>query len=138
MSEELAKPKIYFASNDTLVSDKGVFDNSIDFTLRLDLEETDSVRLYCMTGEGYQTTSTTVEPDTANGAATIDKWSLAPDNAGSAGTYEDWGASLALGTVGAGAGGRVYFWARARATDDEDIMNDATVILHAQGIAEAV
>jgi len=126
--------KLYRASDNSLLSPQGEFANAVTFTLRADLEETDSVRLYAECDAGYQATDVVVEPE----GATNDKWSLAPDVAESPGTYENWGVALSLGTVGAGAGGRVYFWARARATDDEEIGVDNSVLLSVEGIGESV
>ncbi len=128
----MAYIKIYKASDNSEVSGSGVFTNSIDFTLRADLEEDDEIRLYALADTGYVVTSTTVTP-TGTSAA---KWALAPDAAGPAsGTYEAYGDPLSLGTVGDTT--KVYFWAMAKATSDETPVNDTSVTLEVEGIAAA-
>lgn len=129
----MAYIKLYKASDDSVVSEQGTFTNAIEFTLRADLNQEDSIRLYAMADAGYEVTTTTVTP-TGTSAA---KWALAPDNAGSAGTYETYGNPLTLGTVGNGDG-KVYFWAKAKATSDETPVNDVSVTLDVEGIAGAV
>ena len=129
----MAYIKIFKASDDSVVSEEGVFTNSIDFTLRADLEESDSIRLYAMADQGYSV-GTTVVSFTGTSAS---KWALAPDSAGSEGTYEDAGDPLTLGTVGYDTG-KVYFWAKASAADDEEPINDTSVLINVEGIAEAV
>lgn len=124
--------KLYFASDDSLVSEDS--SSPVEFTLRADLEENDSVRLYAEADSGFEVTGTEVEPI----GTTAAKWALAPDSGGSEGTYEANGDPLTLGTVGNGAGNEVFFWARAEATDDESPTNDDTVTLDVTGIAEAV
>ena len=126
--------KMYFAEDDVQVSEQGTFTNAVAFTLRADLNEQDSVRLYAMCDAGYQATTTTVEGE----GTSVARWELAPDDAGSEGTYAAAGTPLSLGTVGAGEGGRVYFWARASAIDTEDIGVDNSVTLKLEGIGEAV
>lgn len=128
----MAYIKIFRASDDSQVSEDAT--SPVSFTLRADLQEEDEVRLYAEADAGYSVTGTEVDPT----GTTEAKWALAPDNAGSAGTYGADGALLALGTVGAGAGGRVHFWAKAKATSDEDPVNDASVTLEVTGVAEAV
>lgn len=126
--------KMYFAEDDTLVSPEGVFANSVDLTLRADLEETDEVRLYAKAEAGYSVADVEVIPV----GTTASKWALAPDVAGSpatSGTYEADGEKIELGTVTTTP---VYFWARAKATQDEDPVNDVTVTLKLEGIASAV
>lgn len=124
--------KLYFASDDQLVTEDNT--NPIEFTLRSDLEESAEVEVYAEADAGYQVTGVTAQPT----GTTANKWALALDSGGSAGTYEANGASLSLGTVGAGSGNRVNFWVRAEATDDETPVNDATVTIDLEGIAEAV
>lgn len=126
--------KLFKASNNSEVSPAGQFTNSIDFTLRADLEQTGEIRLYAEADAGYEVTGVDVTPT----GTTAAKWALAPDNAGSAGTYGADGAQIALGTVGAGVGGRVFFWAKAKATVDETPVNDTSVTLNVEGIAGAV
>ena len=123
--------KLFRASNDTELSGAGVFTNDVEFTLRADLNQEDSVRLYAKANPGYSISTMTITP-TGTAAA---KWALAPDVAASAGTYGAWGAQLALGTV---TTTNVFFWAKARATSDETPVLDSSVTLNAQGIAAAV
>lgn len=122
------------AADNTLVSGPGVFTNSVDFTLRADLEETDQIRLYLQAETGYNVTAAEVIPS----GSTAAKWALAPDDGGSPGTFGAWGAKIELGAVGPGAGDRKFFWARARATSDESPVNDTSVTLAVTGIAAAV
>lgn len=126
--------KLYRASDNTELSPPGTFTNAVEFVLRLDLEESDSVRLYAQAETGYEITEATVEPQ----GTTASKWEMGADDDGSEGAYEAPGDPLSLGTVGAGVGGRVYFWARASASDDEEISNDDSVILRAAGVGAAV
>jgi len=127
----MAYIKLYFAEDNSVVSENQ--DNPVEFTLRADLEESDEVRLYAEADTGYSVTGVEVDP-TGTSAA---RWRLAPDDGGSAGTYGAAGAEIALGTVGAGAGGRVFFWAEASAVDTEDPINDTSVTLEVTGVAEA-
>lgn len=124
--------KLYFASDDQLVSEDN--SNPISVTLRSDLEESEAIRVYAQADAGFSVTGVTAQPT----GSTLAKWALAPDTAGSAGTYEANGASLTLGTVGAGSGGRVHFWVRAEATNDETPTTDETVTIDLEGVAEAV
>lgn len=127
--------KLYFASDDTQVSESPSLTDAVEFTLRADQNEVgDPIRLYAEADEGYSVATTTVQPV----GSTAGRWDLAPDEAGSPGTFLALGASLSLGTVGAGSGGRVYFHARARAVDTEDPVNDSTVTLDVEGVASAV
>ena len=131
--------KLYFADTGQEISPPGQFQNAVTFILRLHQNEVGApIRLYAEADSGFRVTGVEVAPASANGPATTDMWSLAPDDNGAPGTFEDWGDPLELGTVEAGSQGRVYFWVRARATDDEEVMNDDSVILEAEGIAEAV
>jgi len=123
--------KLYRASDDSVVSEDS--SNPVAFELRADLNEEDEIRLYAQADSGYQVTDTEVDPT----GTTSDKWNLAPDDNGSTGTYGADGAKIELGTVGDAEGTRVHFWAKAKATDDEDPVNDATVTLEVTGIAEA-
>ena len=125
---------MYFADNDQQVSEQGTFTHAIEFTLRADLEESDEVRLYAETDDGYEATEVTVVGE-GTGVA---RWELAPDAAGSAGTYQAASSPLSLGTVEHGAGGRVFFWARASAVDTEEIGTDDTVTLKLEGVGAAV
>jgi len=128
----MAYIKLFFAANDVQVSEQGTFTNAVEFTLRADLEESDSVRLYALADTGYEVTTTEVIPVGTSAA----KWALAPDTDGSEGTYGADGAKIELGTVGDTE--KVYFWAKAKATSDEDPVNDTSVTLEATGIAGAV
>ena len=106
----------------------------LSFTLRADLNEDDEKRIYAEADTGYSVTGVEVDPT----GSTANRWRLAPDDNESPGTYEAAGAALTLGTVGAGVGGRVYFWAEASAVDTEDPINDTSVTLEVTGVAEAV
>ena len=130
--------KLYFAETNVEVSPKGDLTNPVEFALRFDQNADEEVRLYAEAETGYKVTETEVEPISANGEATTDMWALAPDTEGSAGTYEAWGASLTLGTVEAGAGGRVYFWAKAKSASTEYPHKDETVVLEAKGVVEEI
>ena len=131
--------KIYKASDNSELSGVGNFDNSVDVRVRLDTESMESVRLYAQAESGYKITSVvgSFERIDSGVTDTTNKWSYAPDNEGSAGTYGDWGGTINIGTVEAGAGGRVYFWVRGRATDDESVHNDTNTALKFEGEAEA-
>ena len=128
---------MHFAETDTIVSEEGEFENAVKFTLRSDLSpgegSHDQVRLYAMAQEGYLITSTYVVPvgDTSN------FWQLALDNNEEPAEYEELGYPLELNNVGYGEQ-KVYFWAKARTTIDEEPINDISVILQLHGIAEAV
>lgn len=124
---------IYKVDDDSLVSEADAFVNPISFSLRADLEEADSVRLYAMADDGYAITEAVVSLVGTSAA----KWSLAPDVTGAEGTYEAPGDPITLGAVGTGAG-KVYFWAKAEATDDESPTNDTSVTLSIAGVAEVV
>lgn len=133
---------LYFA-NGTKVSAPGVFVNAVTFTLRIDLEneEVTPIRLYAEADTGCKVADVEVElipADAQDPNETTNMWALAPDSSGQVGTFEDWGTELELGDVGAGAAGRVYFWVKAKAADTESVENDDTVLLQAEGIAEAV
>jgi hypothetical protein len=123
--------KMYFASNDQLVSEAPTTTYAVSFTLRADLEANDSVRLYAKCDTGYQATTVTVTPE----GTTATKWQLAPDVTGSAGTYEAAGDPLSLGTV---TTSNTFFWAKALSTSDESIGIDTSVTLKLEGIGEAV
>jgi len=128
--------KLYFADDNTEVSGPGQFQNAITFTLRLDQNEVGQpIRLYAEADSGFEVEDVEVSLVSAGGPATTQQWSLAPDDNGSPDTWEDWGDPLELGTVGAGSGGRVYFWVRARASDTEQVGNDDTVLIKAEGVA---
>lgn len=129
----MAYIKLYFAKDDSVVSEAGTFTNAVEFILHADLREEKSERLYAMADTGYLVTSTEVTPT----GTTASKWALAPDSSGEAGTYGAWGAKLTLGSVGAGDG-KVYFWVKAKATEDEVPVNDTSVTLNVEGIAGAV
>jgi hypothetical protein len=126
--------KMYKASDNSLVSEAGQFGNAINFTLRADLEQQESVRLYAMCDTGYEATEVEVEGE----GTSIARWEIAPDNDGSEGAYQAASTPLELGTVGAGVGGRVYFWVRASALDTEPIGIDNTVTFKLEGIGAAV
>lgn len=127
----MAYIKLFRASDNSQISEDS--SSPLSFTLRADLEESEETRVYAQADSGYQVKDTEFDP-TGTSAA---KWALAPDDDGSAGTYGADGTKIELGTVGDGEGSRVYFWVKAKATDDEDPVNDTTVTLEATGVAEA-
>lgn len=122
---------MYFAENDTLVSSEDMT-NPVQFNLRTDLGDEEEVRLYLQAETGYQVQDTEIEPV----GATSDMWAFAPDSAGSSGTYGDWGALLSLGLVEEGAANKVYFWAKAKTTVEEDPQQDTNVEIELTGIVE--
>ena len=124
--------KLYKAEDNSEISGEGVFVNSVDFSLRADLNEDGEKRLYAQAEVGYVVKSTTVQPEGTSAA----RWQLAPDSEGSAGEYLAGGAELTLGQVSEGAGGREYFWVKASAVDTESPSNDTSVLLKCEGIAE--
>lgn len=124
--------KLFRASNDTELSPPGTFTNALEYTLRADLEETDEVEIYAEADAGYSV-SDVVASLLGTSAS---KFRMALTEAGL--SSATWGANLNLGTVGAGAGGRVNFWVQARATDDEDPVQDDSVTVKVEGVAEAV
>ena len=128
----MAYIKLFRASDDSEITTDQTAPAT--FTLRADLNEDDEKRIYAEADTGYSVTGVEVDPT----GSTANRWRLAPDDNESPGTYEAAGAALTLGTVGAGAGGRVYFWAEASAVDTEDPVNDTTVTLEVTGVAEAV
>lgn len=128
----MAYIKIFFAADDVQVSEAPTTTHAVTFTLRADQNEVGSwVKLYGLADNGYVVTETTVTPT----GSTEDKWQLAPDDGGNPGTPEAYGAPLDLGEVGDTT--KVYFHVRAKATDDEEPVNDVTVTLEVEGIAAA-
>ena len=125
---------MYFAEDNSLVSEQGTFANAIEFTLRADLEEDDEVRLYAETDDGYEAADVEVVGEGDN----VARWEIAPDDGGNPGTYQPATTPLSLGTVEHGAGGRVHFWVRASAVDTEEIGVDDTVTFKLEGIGAAV
>lgn len=121
--------ELYFAENNTPISLEGDLSNPIQFRLRLDLNEQDEVRLYAQADEGYLISDVSVSL-----LPVTDKWALGLDS----NAFQAWGMALNLGDVGYGESGRRYFWVRARATQDELVKNDISVLLRAEGIAEAI
>ena len=120
---------LYFASDDSLVSEVPLLDNAIKFPLRLDLEQQDEVRLYFLAEPGVLVKGVSISPE----GSTQTKWALALDDGGDPGEYEDWGDALSVGDVD--AVDKVYMWAKARATSDEDLANDVSVVLVVNGEA---
>ncbi len=120
---------LYFASDDTKVSQSGDFSNPVEFDLNAEKNETGEVRLYVLADSGYYVENTSIQPtgDTSN------RWYLAPDNSGSPGTYNAAGESLSLGTVDDTS--KVYFWVKAEALSTEDPQVDESVTVDATGDA---
>lgn len=127
----MSQLKIYFASNDVQVSEAPTETNAVEVTLRADLEESDSVRLYAKCDAGYKATGTTVVLT----GASVARWEVAPDSTGSAGTYVAGSTGISLGEVTTAA---TYFWVKASSLNTESIQKDVTVRVRAEGIGEAV
>jgi hypothetical protein len=90
------------------------------------------IKLALRCDAGYQTNGNTTITPTGTFAA---KWNLAPDNAGSAGAFGADGAVLTItSTIGAT---NVIFWARAKATNDENPINDSSVDLVVSAMIQA-
>ena len=129
----MAYISLFFAVDDTQVSAPPTLTNSVEFTLRADQNEVgDWVRLYALADTGYECTGVEVAIDDST---SVTQWQLAPDVDGSAGTPEAYGSPLTLGTVGDTT--KVYFHVRAKASDTEDPVDDASVTLEVTGIAAA-
>lgn len=123
--------KVYKASDDSVVSEAPTLTNAVVINLHVDdATDEDEIRLYVLAEDGYQITSCVITPTGANAA----KWALAPDSGGSPGVYEAYGDPLSLGTIGDTT--KVYFWAKAKATVDEDPQNDTSVTHVVLGKAE--
>lgn len=117
----------------TLVSTGGAQTSPIE-TGELDAainEQTDPIKLAIRCETGYQTTGeTTITPVTA----TAERWQLAPDNGGQPGTWLDWGDSLVIpGVIG---DTNTIFWARVRAVDTENPINDRSTSLRIETVVE--
>lgn len=129
----MAHIKLFRASDNSEITEDQT--NPKEFTLRADLNETQERRVYAEADTGYSVTGVDVVPT----GATAARWRLAPDEAGPAsGTYGAGGAGIQLGTVGAGEGGRVFFWVESGAIDSEEPSTDTSVTLEVSGIASAV
>ena len=116
--------KVYFADDDSLVSEAPIQANAVRFSLRSDLEQTDYIRLYAKTGEGEIVAGVEIKFVGDNAA----KWEVAVDDSGSPGA---WGAGpLALGTV---TNTPIYFWIRGSVLQDEAVQRDLTVKCRAIG-----
>ena len=128
----MAYIKMFYTADDTQVSEAPTTTNAVSFTLRADQNEVgEYIGLYVLADDGYVCSAVTVTPT----GTTAEKWQLAPDSGGNPGTPENYGAPLALGTVGDTT--KVYFHVRAKATEDEEPVNDVTVTLEVDGVAAA-
>jgi len=97
-------------------------------------QESVALKLALRCDAGYQTAAgedTTVTPV----GTTADKWALAPDNAGAPGVWGAYGAALTIASV-IGATNTI-FWAKAKATADEEPANDDTVDLQINTVIAA-
>lgn len=129
----MAYIKMYFAQGDVQVSEAPTTTNAVEFTLRADLNEDDEVRLYVKSDDGYVCSGVEIIPS----GTTAAKWALAQDDGGSPDVYGTYGSGLSIaGNVLDSSGS--YFWAKAKATDDEDPVNDTSVTLNVTGIAAAI
>jgi len=124
---------MYYAADNSLITEDGDYTNPVEFHLRVDLAEEKEVRLYLQTETDFTAYNLSVTPE----GTTNDKWALAPDNAGSAGTYGDYGAAVDLSSIDASAG-KTYFWAKAKVANTEDIQKDRSVNLSVVGTVEPV
>lgn len=86
-------------------------------------EISSNIKLATRCDSGFQTDGDTII--SIIDSTSVDKWSLAPDSAGSPGTWGDWGASLTISSMVGST--NTIFWARARALDTEDPINDSSV-----------
>jgi len=117
---------VYFAADDTPVSEAPSLDNAVRFTLRLDLNQVGEwVELYAESDTGCEILEAVV---TLTGTSK-DNWQLALDTESPAA----YGAALSLGTIEDGV--PTTFYVRAKAVDTESPSNDATVTLVLSGDA---
>ena len=119
---------MYFAGSEQLVSSEDMT-NPIQLNLRTDLEEEDEIRLYLEAEPNYQVQDVIVSIE----GITSDMWALAADDK----NYNAYGADINLGTVGNGVD-KVYFWAKAKTKNTENVSKDDSVILNVDGIVEVV
>lgn len=96
-------------------------------------EESAAIKLAARCESGYQTSGNTVITPVGTTAA---KWALAPDNAGVPGTWGAYGSALTISSV-IGATNQL-FWAKAKATSDENPANDTSVDLQVAATIVAV
>lgn len=128
----MAYIKLFFASDDSQVSEAPTLTNAVEFTLRADLDEEGSwIKLYALADDGYACSDVVITPT----GTTLAKWQLAPDDGGSPGTPESYGDPLSLGAVN--DTDKSYFHVRAKATNDETPVNDDSVTLVVSGVAAA-
>jgi hypothetical protein len=125
--------KLYFALDDTEVSEAPAADNAVEFKLKADLDQIgEPIQLYAKAETGYLVDEAIITPTGDNAA----KWALAPDVEGEAGEWGEYGESLTLGDGVDDTTGKL-FWVKAKATEDEVPHNDLTVTLRASGSAWA-
>ena len=124
---------MYYAADDSRVTESGNLTNPVELHLRIDQAEEKGVRLYLQTEAGYTAHGLSIVPS----GTTSDKWALAPDNAGSPGTYNSYGASLSVADI-TSSEGKVYFWAKAKTETDETAQKDTSVTLNVDGTTEPV
>jgi hypothetical protein len=129
----MAYIKMFYTADDTQVSEAPTTTDAVTFTLRADQNEVgEYIGLYVLADDGYVCSAVTVTPT----GTTAAKWQLAADDEGNpSASPEAYGAPLALGTVGDTT--KVYFHVRAKATEDEEPVNDVTVTLEVDGVAAA-
>ena len=125
--------KLYFTDNDIQVEPSGnSVGEPISYALRADLNAVgDWTGLYVLAMSGYTCSGVEVAPI----GTTYLKWQLNSDIGGGSspsGNPEDYGGSLVVGDVG--SVNKVYFHIRAKATDDEVVSDDETVLLNVYGI----
>ena len=122
---------MYYAADDSRITEDGNYTNPVEFHLRIDQAEEKEARLYLQTEPGYTAYNLSVNPE----GDTSEKWALAPDNSGSAGTYNNYGSSLSLDSIDQDAG-KIYFWAKAKTTTNETVQKDQSVNLAVDGTIE--
>ncbi len=124
---------LYFDSDETLVSEEGIFENSITISVRADLnEESDPVELYLEAEDGYIVYDTEVfilgDTDVM--------WRIAETELGL--DEAEWGDPLNIGTVENGLENRKPVFIQCKAADTETPVLDVEVTLFVEGLAEPV
>ena len=128
--------KLYFTADDVQVEPVGNgVGTPVSYILRADLDEVGAwTGLYALATSGYTCSGVEVVPS----GTTYLKWQLDSDTGGGSspsGSPEAYGASLEIGEVGSVT--KVYFHARAKATNDEVPFRDEAVSLNVSGVVIA-
>jgi hypothetical protein len=96
-------------------------------------EVSSAIKMAVRCDAGYLTVGNTTITPTGTTAA---KWALAPDSAGSPGAFGAYGAALTVSSVINAT--NTIFWVRAKATSDENPVNDVSVDLQIDATIAAV